>query len=141
MVAGLSRWRRMNPSDRIKLSVAFSKPSAHHAALTHTHTHTFHLQCKKSHTQNTKDRGTNTGQCTSEQLHLIDTVQHKNTQLNWKLSRYILGYYRIFIYVSFHVIIYLMKIKLTILKDVFFYHNITLKRIWAAFSKAFHYIF
>jgi len=54
MVAGLSRWRRMNPSDRIKLSVAFSKPSAHHAAPTHTHTHTLiylhFMQLSDSHT-------------------------------------------------------------------------------------------
>lgn len=37
----------------------------------------------------------------------------------------------------FDVIIYLMKIKLTILKYVFLYHNITLKGIWAAFQTLF----
>lgn len=82
MVAGLSRWRRMNPSDRIKLSVAFSKPSAHHAAPTHTYTHT-HLICNVKSlahkTQKQKTEVRTQGNTHLSNYTLIDTIQHQNT--------------------------------------------------------------
>lgn len=82
LFAGLSRWRSMNPSDRIKLSVALSAPSAHHAAPsdTHTHAHTHivwysYIRCKYGYTAGTVARGSHAPAGACRGVHNSDLSQ------------------------------------------------------------------